>query len=94
MSVESQLRDLEPYVRICRCIDEGWLPILLAEKINAGYGSGSKCHACDQPVTSGQIEYEVEHPRVQARLSLHLECYVIWQIECVRRLRGPREVSH
>lgn len=93
MPTKSQLRDLELYVRICRYLDDGWLPLFLPETIMAGSGSGSRCHACDQPITFSQIEYEVTDPRGSARLDLHLGCYVIWQIECVRLLREQRQVS-
>ena len=92
MATKSQLQDLELYDHISRCIDEGRLPVHLPERVSAGYGFGSKCHACDQSLTHREIEYSVEDPRnAAAPLSLHLGCYVIWQIECVKRLRKQQQ---
>jgi len=91
---EAQLRDGELRDRIRRWIDDGRLPVLLPDRICAGYGSGSKCPACEQPITSSQIEYDVEYPRNGTPLlSLHLGCYVLWQIECVNRVRKERKDS-
>jgi len=92
MATESRLQDLELYDHISRCIDEGRLPVHLPERVSAGYGFGSNCHACEQPLTHREIEYSVEDPRnAAAPLSLHLGCYVIWQIECVKRLRQQQQ---
>ena len=94
MPTEAQLRDVELRDRIRRWIDDGRLPVLLPDRICAGYGSGSKCPACEQPITAKQIEYDVEYPRNGTPLlSLHLGCYVLWQIECVNRLRKDRKDS-
>jgi len=95
MATQAQLHDVELHALIGRMIDEGRLPLLLADNITSGYGSGSKCHGCSQPVTHTQIEYDVgDFSEGTARLSLHLECYVLWQVECIRRLHkrepGPR----
>ena len=88
MPTEAQLRDVTLHAHIRRLIDEGRLPVVLPGKTRAGAGSGSKCDACDQPVTATQIEYDVRQPGESvAQLSLHLECYVLWQIECVRRIK-------
>src|SRR5262245_13535675 len=94
MVIEHQLRDIQLHAHIRRCIDEGRLPIYLPDSISAGYGSGSKCHACDQLITPSEIEYDVQDPtNSTARLRLHLGCYVLWQTECVRRTRTRREDS-
>ena len=94
MPTEAQLRDAELRDRIRRWIDEGRLPVLLPDRICAGYGSGSKCPACEQPITTDQIEYDVESPRNGTpMLSLHLGCYVLWQIECVNRIRKEAKGS-
>jgi hypothetical protein len=75
-------------------IDAGRLPLLLPDKISAGYGSGSKCNGCDQPVTRTQVEYDIEDPGSgTAHLILHLGCYVLWQIECVKRIRARNQSS-
>jgi hypothetical protein len=88
MPTEAPLRELSLHAHIRRLIDEGRLPVVLPGKSRAGAGSGSKCDACDQPVTATQIEYDVRQPGdSSSQLSLHLECYVLWQIECVRRIK-------
>jgi len=91
MPTESQLRDVQLHARIRQLVDEGWLPIVLPDMIEAHYGSNSKCYACDQPVTDGQIEYDAGDPRDRsALLRLHMGCFVLWQIECVRRIRNQQ----
>lgn len=88
MPTKSQLRDVALHAaQISRRIDEGRLPVVLADRVSAGYGSGSKCNGCDQPITHTQIEYDVQDSGTcTARLNLHLRCYVLWQTECVRRM--------
>jgi hypothetical protein len=94
MPSKYQLREFELHARIRRCIDEGRLPVFLPDCISAGYGSGSKCHACDQPIAPSEIEYDVQDPRnATARLRLHLGCYVLWQTECVKRIRTEHQDS-
>jgi len=88
MPAETELRDVTLRTHIRRLIDEGRLPILLPDKISAGYGSWSKCDGCDQPVTPIQIEYDVEDSKEsRVQLNLHLGCFVLWQVECVKRIR-------
>ena len=88
MPAKFQLRDVALHAaQISRLIDERRLPVVLADKVSAGYGSGSKCNGCDQPITHTQIEYDVQNSGTYAaRLILHLRCYVLWQSECVRRM--------
>jgi hypothetical protein len=94
MRTESRIRDFTLHVHIRRLIDEGRLPLLLPDKISAGYGSGSICDGCDQPVSSAQIEYDVEDSGDSgAHLNLHMECYVLWQSECVKRMRERNQQS-
>jgi hypothetical protein len=88
MPTESQLGD--PVLRACvrQRIDAGRLPVTVPKKINAGYGTGSRCDACDQPITRSQVEYDIDEVPSGAPLHLHLGCHVLWQIECVERLRA------
>jgi hypothetical protein len=90
MPTESQLRDGELRARIRQRIDDGRLPVMLPRRINAGYGSGHTCRACDQPITRDEVEYEVDDYRDGRPLSFHLGCHVIWQLECVQKTKQQR----
>jgi hypothetical protein len=83
MPTGSQLRDNALRARIRQLTDIGRLPVLLPDTIYASYGSGMKCHACDQPITQNQIEYDIANPP----LKLHLGCHTLWQMECSERTR-------
>src|SRR5215475_5741069 len=94
MVIEHKLRDLQLHAHIRRRIDEERLPVYVPDSISAGYGSGSKCQACDRLITPSEIEYDVLDPRNSAvRLRFHLGCYVLWQTECVRRIRTQPQDS-
>lgn len=84
MPTESQLRDAELRRRIGEKIDADLLPVLIPASIGGGHGSGAQCAACDQPITSTQVEYSTATK--SGELNMHLGCHVIWQIECVARL--------
>ena len=43
-------------------------------------------YSCDEPITRTQIEYSIDG----TSLSLHVHCYVLWQIECVARINGGK----
>jgi hypothetical protein len=88
MPIESQLLDTEVRRQIGERLDSGLLPRMLPEKIFAGYGSGSLCAACSQPITATQVQYDIEHSG--GTLSLHFACHMIWQIECQLRIKAQR----
>ena len=90
MPTESQLRDAALRLRICQLIDDGRLPVMMAERIYGGYGSGGVCDACNQPITSTQVQYDVEDEcdPTHHRLSFHMGCHVVWQLECVLRAKS------
>lgn len=92
MSTESQLQDEALRSHVRERIEDGRLPVMLPKAIFAGYGSGKPCLACDRPITHTQIEYEVDHDENGSlhRLRMHLGCYVIWQIECQKRVAQER----
>jgi hypothetical protein len=87
MPTEYQLRDRALRARIRLLIDDGALPAVIAKRIHAGYGSGLQCHACGRSITPEQLEYETLVPKA---FRLHVECHVLWQIECVERARKRR----
>ena len=82
MPTESQLRDTALRLRVRERIENGRLPMMVPTLIEAGYGSGEVCVACDQPITSTQVEYELADCRDGRLLCFHLGCHVVWQIEC------------
>lgn len=88
MPTESQLKDTALRMRVRQLIDQGRLPLMIAQRIGAGYGSGCLCAACEQPITSTQVEYEVEDESTDRRLRFHMGCHVVWQLECAQALRA------
>jgi hypothetical protein len=89
MPTESQLRDGALRESVRQRIENGQLPSYVPNRIEAGYGCGDICVACDQPVTDAQIEYEVEDDRNGRLSSFHFGCYVVWQLECARANLAP-----
>ncbi len=82
MPTESQLRN-ELRRRVRERIEFGQLPVMMAKQVAAGYGSGRVCAACDEPITSTQVEYEVDDCRDGYRLlRFHPGCHSLWQLEC------------
>jgi len=82
MPTESQLRDTALRSRVRERVADGRLPVMVPTRIDAGYGSGQICVACDEPITSTQVEYELSDCRDGRPLCFHLGCHVVWQIEC------------
>ena len=64
-------------------ISDGRLPVMSAHAVFAGYGSGTGCHLCGQPIERHQVEYEVRDARNARSLSFHLTCHAAWQLECL-----------
>jgi hypothetical protein len=63
-------------------IADGRLPIIFPRSMHAGYGSGTTCQVCAQPIEPFQIEYEITASPDNRLLSFHLACHAIWQLEC------------
>ena len=72
-------------LRVRRLIDDGSLPPESHVQIDARYGDGSVCSACDQPITRYQVEYDSFDLCTTKSLSFHLACYAVWQLECKLR---------
>lgn len=45
-------------------------------------GSGTHCIACEEPIATTDIEFEVELLSGGPMLRLHRLCYMIWREEC------------
>jgi hypothetical protein len=56
------------------------------DKIYAGYGSGSTCDACGDPIQPAQVEYELNYPEEHRAFRLHVGCAGLW--EAIRLSRG------
>ena len=82
MPAESQPDEAKVRARIRRLLDAGALPVMHPTSGAAGYGSGKKCDACDQPMMADQVEYKLAHADAGVSLRLHLTCYVLWQLLC------------
>jgi len=72
--------------RVQRRIDDGRLPAEPDSQIDAFYGDGEVCCACDQPITRYQVKYNSVDPRTAHCLCFHLSCHAIWQRECKHRV--------
>jgi hypothetical protein len=51
--------------------------------MSASHGTGHTCAACDEQITSAQMECAVEGAGIP--LWFHLGCRLIWQLECAQR---------
>lgn len=71
-------------------ISAGRLPLMSAHPVIAGYGSGTACQLCGQPIEPHQVEYEVSDARDGRSLSFHVTCHAAWQLECLQRLSGSK----
>jgi hypothetical protein len=71
--------------RIRQKVEDHELPGVAPARIGAGYGCGSRCDVCDEEVSRGEIAYDVQDDGGAVLMSLHLECYILWQLECLAR---------
>ena len=47
----------------------------------AGPGTGQRCVACDEPITTAQTEYELQFATDSEGLRFHRACQAVWEIE-------------
>ena len=99
MPTGCQLLDATLREHISQRIAKGRLPVIFPDYIEARvHRSGSRCHACDQPITSRQIACDVEDRRHGRHLTLHLgvSCAVanrVHQARAVGTLRAGQRRS-
>ena len=87
MPTESRIPQSELLVRVQQRINDRRLPLVLSSQISAGYGTGRHvCQVCDESIPENLVQYEVGDPRNGNPLMFHFACYVVWQLECVRRI--------
>lgn len=90
MHIDASQRYTALSAKVWQSIAGGRLPAMLCDEIAVGYGSGRPCAACNEPIPDGSAEYEVKGCHGQ-RLPFHLNCYLVWQLECAdsSRLHDP-----
>jgi hypothetical protein len=65
------------------------LPTTISKTILAGYGNGSGCSLCSEPITYKQIEYELaDNTYKRDGIRLHLWCHAAWQMEIAKTVGG------
>jgi hypothetical protein len=66
------------------------LPITTSKTLFAGYGDGSACRLCAQPITKTDIEYELtDDSFTRHGTRLHLWCHHAWQMELATFVGTP-----
>jgi hypothetical protein len=81
MSNEAALRRLARLV-----LENGTLPQRDPDRTWGGPGVDLPCTVCARPITSDQVEYEVQFARDGGnpgldRFHLHLRCFAVWELE-------------
>jgi hypothetical protein len=68
-----------------RCkVDARVLPRGTPDNVSARRGDGQQCHACDDLISTGQVEYGVDLPGL-GTLLFHASCFGLWEAEMLRR---------
>jgi hypothetical protein len=65
----------------------GQLPAIRPATVWSGFGSATRCVACDDAIEQRQVRYEFEAPGF-GTLAFHAACFELWDAE-VRRREGP-----
>jgi hypothetical protein len=74
------MNDVLLRARVRELVKAGLVPCDEPHKVWAGRGSGTHCVACGQPITPGEVEYEVE--LASAVFRVHRTCFTVWREEC------------
>jgi hypothetical protein len=67
-------------------IRAGKLPTRLPDRIWTGPGIGKTCPICDGPITTNQLEFEIQYARDGSnpeldRYHVHVVCFSAWEFE-------------
>ncbi len=73
---------LDLFVRVRERIVEGTLWAIDRRQCSREFRQGEPCAVCDEPITSGESEYEVAGPVMSVRV--HVACYHAWNAESQR----------
>jgi hypothetical protein len=84
MPNEAALRRLARLV-----LENGTLPRRDPDWTRGGPGIDVPCNVCGHPITSDQVEYEVQFALDGGnpgwdRFHLHLRCFVVWELELTK----------
>lgn len=76
---ENALREV-----VRRRVAQGRLPCKRQDHTWAGRGTGLDCVVCDLPITSLQVEYELQFGAETASVvvRMHRPCLSAWELEC------------
>jgi hypothetical protein len=68
-----------------RLVAEGHLPCVRQDHTWAGKGTGLDCLVCGRPITSQQVEFELQFATQPTRfvVRMHRQCLAIWERECL-----------
>jgi hypothetical protein len=64
--------------KITAKMSDGLLPTHTPLRSYAGFGSGSLCHGCDEPVLGSEVEHEHDFDGART-FRLHAECEAVWR---------------
>lgn len=56
----------------------GELPSVKPEKVWGGKGTGQPCSACARPISTDDVEYELDFAAARTAMRLHQRCLAIW----------------
>lgn len=70
---------LDLFARVRERIVDGMLWPLTDGHVFGSSGTGEPCAVCDEPITSGESEYEVTGPVMIVHV--HVACYQAWSAE-------------
>ena len=65
--------------KISTKMSDGLLPTHAPLRSFAGFGSGSLCHGCDEPVLGSEVEHEHDFDGKRT-FRLHAACEEVWRV--------------
>jgi hypothetical protein len=62
----------------------GRLPVTRPATVWSGFGSATRCAACDDAIEQRQVRYEFDTPD-RRTMAFHVGCFELWDAEVRRR---------